>query len=226
MSEGMFGGGNPATKGNVDAGNVDSENDSNGSGSSPAARQFDEQTVQKMIQDRLASQSKRHAKERAEYEERLAALEGGHPHIDDDEKKPAPKPIEAEYKNKLTKVERENKALLEKLNKHRTSTLRSTVQSKLAAADCLDPEVAFNDIVSRGLVKLDDDDNVVTEGLYDSLDQLVEDYLSKRDYMRRSKVGGGIGSKAPGISATSVSQRDQVISQVRAAQQGKKLFGR
>jgi hypothetical protein len=227
MSEGMFGSREATAQGSADAKTVASETGSNDSGV-PAPRQFDEAAVQKLIQERLGKQAKKYAAERAELEDRLAAYEGT-PTVDDDEKKPqTPKstPADAEIRRKLSKTERDYKALQERLEKHRQGTLKAAVQSKLAEKDCIDPEIVYGDLVSKGLVKMDEDDNVVVDPMYGDLDKLVDDYLSRREYLKRSKTTGGLGSKAPGISAVAQSEKERIIQQVRSvAMPGNKLFG-
>jgi len=193
------------------------------SSQSSAEEMVSKKSIESIVQKRLKSS---HA-QIAQLQKELSQYKGG----DEEEvekERPSANPLEAEYKNKLQRADREKKSLLEKLDRHRQSTLKAQVQQKLIEKDCIDPEVVFTDLKERGLVKLDDNDEVVVGGIYDDLDSLVDDYLSKKDYLRRSKASGGVGSKAPGINAASGSFNKQaIIDQVRAAQtQGKKLFGK
>ena len=181
--------------------------------------------LQAIIKDRLSREAKKHQKEidalKTSYEKPAAGAKSS--------------PIEEDYRSKLSAFEAEKKQLSEKLTKYRQDGLRSTVVAKLATAGCVEPGDITEVLLAKGLVKLDDEDQMIVENVNNSLDDLVTDYLAKRPYLVRPSSNGGVGSKGPASPAVSVVPTDprEMTQAQRAAALGisaqptsKKLWGK
>jgi hypothetical protein len=151
---------------------------------SSTERTFSTADVEQIVKDRLAREQKKFAKERSEWESKLAP-------------KVVSSNVEEDLRNKLSAYESEKKQLSEKLTKYQQDNLRAQVERKLSAAECLDPEVVIDHFMSRNLVHLDEDGQMVVENATGSLDDLVTDYLFRKPHLRRASVSTGVGSKAP-----------------------------
>jgi hypothetical protein len=181
--------------------------------------------LEKVVKDRLTREQKKFAKEREDLQKRLSDLE------QKASGKVSPN-IEEDMKGRLSKYEEEKRSLAVKLDKYRQDNLRATIERALIAQDCLDPEVVRDHLLSKSLVHLDDEDNVVVENVSGSLDDLVKDYLEKKPHLRRATSQGGVGSKGPQRPAiVPTDPRLMTLEQIEGElgipkTQGKKLFGR
>jgi hypothetical protein len=151
--------------------------------SSESDRKYTTKEVEAIVKDRLARDRKKVAA--AEKPVTEAPLKAGTANL------------EEEFKLRTKQWETEKSQLSEKLSKFQTQSLRSTVEKKLSEMGCLDPEIVFDNFHSRGLVKSDEDGQVVVENLSNSLDDLCRDYLAQKPHLVRATASGGVGSKAP-----------------------------
>lgn len=159
---------------------------------------FTGQDVEEIVKKRVLRESKNTAKLKSSYEQQIAELKeklesGGKAkaNVDDD------------LRSKLSKYEEQQKALTSKLSQYRQDSLASKIERALVAHDCLDAEIVRDHFLSRKLVELDEDDEVVVNNETGRLDDLVKDYLEKKPHLKRATSQGGVGSKGPGRSVVS-----------------------
>lgn len=110
--------------------------------------------------------------------------------------------VEDEYKSKLSAYEQQTKALNERLNKMANAKARATVEKELSDAGCNDSELLAEHFISRGLVKTDEDGEIVVDNLNNSLRDLVTEELRKRPHLQKPKGNSGAGTRPPGTSPT------------------------
>jgi hypothetical protein len=181
-------------------------------------RLFKGAEVEQIVRDRINRERKKFDVEKTTYETKLADLQKT-------TTSPTVSPnLEADFRAKLAAHEIEKKSLTDKLDKYRRETLRGTVERKLVERDCLDPEVAYWDLTTKGIVKLNDDGEIEVENVNNSLEDAVGEYLSKKPHLVRSKSQGGTGSKAP-QNVAAVTPEDAFMAAIQSGRPtGKKLF--
>jgi hypothetical protein len=157
----------------------------------PEDRKYSASDLEQIVKERLARERKKFDREKSEWENKHTVP------------KPASTNVEEDLRSKLATYENDKKQLNEKLTKYQQDNLRSHIEKTLNAANCLDPEVVIDHFISKNLVHLDDDGEMVVENTTANLDDLVQDYLSKKPYLLKATATNGVGSKAPKRPVTS-----------------------
>jgi hypothetical protein len=170
--------------------------------------------VERIVRERVVRQNK-------QWEKKLAESQPQKPSQN----------VEEDARQKLQAAEERHKVLQVKLEKFRVDGLRAQVSSKLAEAGCIDPGDVTDVLLARNLVHLDDDDQIVTENVTNSLDDLVRDYLSRKPHLVKPSQANGLGTRGPAKPAVMNSDPKQMSTDELAAAMGmtkkksKKLFG-
>lgn len=157
-----------------------------------AAKKFSQSEVDDVVKRRLAKEQKQHATERLALEKQIAEFKKAHKPADDD------------FKAKAKEWDEERQATSARLNKYREDSLRGKVERVLNDAGCLDSELAFADLKSKGAVGFDDNDEIVIGDGFaaETLDDLAKEYLARKPHLLKAAGNGGVGSKAPNALPT------------------------
>jgi hypothetical protein len=154
--------------------------------------------VERIVKERLTRQKNTFEKQFTEATQK----KGGNANVEDD------------LRNRLTQYETQTKSLNETLNRYRNSQLKATVEAECAKHGCNDPELLATHFLTKKLVSVDDDDNLVVGNVENSLTELVKAELSKRPHLVRASQSSGLGSKGTGsVQTTGKSPKDMTAAE-------------
>ena len=191
------------------------------------SKSFSQEQVEELVKERLSKAERKFARKQLELENQLdlfknpkdTDVSGGSVESDKKDRKSLT-PLELEYQAKLNEYKAKEQALMEKVNKHRQESFRATIIQKLTENDCIDSELVFNDLKSRELIKIDEEDEIVVPAMFKDSDEVIKDYLAKHEYLVKAKRQGGMGTKGPNPNVETLSAKDQLLSRVRAHSTG------
>jgi len=207
---------------NKSSANADPVVEKEGAGTEEA-KIFTQAQVEELVKDRLSKQERKFLRKQDEIEKELEALKTP---VKEKEVKQLT-PLEVEYKTKLAEFENKTKALNEKLNKQKQMSLKSVIVQKLVENNCIDPEMVFNDLRSRELINLDEDDEITVPSMFKDVDECIKDYLTKKEYLVKAQRQGGIGSKPiNGLNIEQLTEKQRLLQEYQAAQNKKSWLDR